>query len=80
MVGFGNSVGGLLPEPQNAAVIAFFDVDKSAFMSGGLKLLKAVHSDSSMCLFLVDGVRNVTVAGWFVRRVTWDVRPVRCFE
>lgn len=70
VVGFGNGVGGLLPEPQNAAVVAFFDVDKSAFMSCGLKLLKAVHSGFSMCLIAVDGVRIVTVVGWFVRRVT----------
>jgi hypothetical protein len=70
LVGFAEGVGGLLPEPKNAAVIAFFDVNKSAFVGCSLKLLKAVHSGFSMCLFAVDGVRNVTVVEWFVRRVT----------
>jgi hypothetical protein len=39
-------------------------------VSRGLKLLKAVHSGFSMCLIRMDGVRIVTVVGWFVRRVT----------
>lgn len=70
LVGFAKGVGCLLPKPKNAAVVAFFDVDKSAFVSRGLKLLKAVHSGFSMCLIRMDGVRIVTVVGWFVRRVT----------
>ena len=71
-MGLAEGIWGLLPEPKNAAVVAFFDVDKSSFMSCVLKLSKAVHSEFSMCLFAVDRVRNVTVPGWIVRRVTWD--------
>jgi hypothetical protein len=69
-VGFAKGVGRLLPEPQNTAVVTFFDVHKSTFMSCGLELLKAVHSDFSMCLFPVDRVSIVTVLGRLVRMVT----------
>jgi len=69
-MGVAQGVGGLLPEPKNATVVAFFDVDKSSFMSRDLKLSKAVHIDFSMCSIRVNGVRNVTVPSWIVRKVT----------
>ena len=60
VVGFGNGVGSLLPEPENTAVVTFLHVNKASFVGRGLKLLKAVHSGFSMCLFPVDMVSIVT--------------------
>ena len=60
VVGFGNGVGSLLPEPENTAVVTFLHVNKASFVGRGLKLLKAVHSDLSMGLILVVMVSSVT--------------------
>jgi hypothetical protein len=49
LAGFAKGVRRFLPEPENAATVTFLHVDKSSFVSCRLKLLKAVHSDLSMC-------------------------------
>jgi hypothetical protein len=65
LAGFAKGVRRLLPEPQNTAIITFLDINKSSFVSRSLKLLKAVHSDLSMCLsgaVVVSGVTGSVTA------------------